>query len=83
MTETRVPRRPSAGRATDQNGVVPEADMRPGVSSAVASAKPWLPTGMRWPAISDPGAPDRPGAKFRQSFGAVPVVLRLGYPATV
>jgi len=42
MTETRVPRRPSAGRATDQDGVVPEADMRPGVSSAAGSAKPWL-----------------------------------------
>lgn len=28
-------------------------------------------------------APDRPGAKFRQSFGAVLVVLRLGCPATV
>jgi flagellum-specific peptidoglycan hydrolase FlgJ len=40
-------------------------------------------TGMRWPAISDPDAPDRPGGKFRQPFGAVPVVLRLGYPATV
>jgi len=40
-------------------------------------------TGIRWPAISDPDAPDRPGAKFRQPFGAVPVVLRLGYPATV
>ena len=40
-------------------------------------------TAMRWPAVSDPDAPDRPGAKFRQPFGAVPVVLRLGYPATV
>ena len=39
--------------------------------------------GMRWPAIGEPGAPDRPGAKYRQPFGAVPVVLRLGYPATV
>jgi flagellum-specific peptidoglycan hydrolase FlgJ len=38
-------------------------------------------TGMRWPAVS--GAPDRPGSKFRQPFGAVPVVLRIGYPATV
>jgi len=38
-------------------------------------------TAMRWPAV--PGAPDRAGAKFRQQFGAVPVVLHLGYPATV
>ena len=30
-----------------------------------------------------PGAPDRPGTRFRQPFGAVPVVLSLGYPATV
>ena len=38
---------------------------------------------MRWPPIDSPGAPDRPGARFRQPFGAVPVVLSLGYPATV
>jgi hypothetical protein len=38
---------------------------------------------MRWPPIDAPGAPDRPGARFRQPFGAVPVVLSLGYPATV
>ena len=38
---------------------------------------------MRWPPINDPGAPDRPGTRFRQPFGAVPVVLSLGYPATV
>jgi len=38
---------------------------------------------MHWPPINDPGAPDRPGARFRQPFGAVPVVLSLGYPATV
>jgi flagellum-specific peptidoglycan hydrolase FlgJ len=38
---------------------------------------------MRWPPIDDPGAPDRPGTRFRQPFGAVPVVLSLGYPATV
>jgi hypothetical protein len=38
-------------------------------------------TSMRWPNVK--GAPDRPGAKFREPFGAVPVVLRLGYPATV
>jgi flagellum-specific peptidoglycan hydrolase FlgJ len=38
---------------------------------------------MRWPPIDAPGAPDRPGTHFRQPFGAVPVVLSLGYPATV
>jgi flagellum-specific peptidoglycan hydrolase FlgJ len=38
---------------------------------------------MRWPSVDDPGAPDRPGTRFRQPFGAVPVVLSLGYPATV
>jgi flagellum-specific peptidoglycan hydrolase FlgJ len=38
---------------------------------------------MHWPPIDAPGAPDRPGARFRQPFGAVPVVLSLGYPATV
>ena len=38
---------------------------------------------MRWPAVDAPGAPDRPGTRFRQPFGAVPVVLSLGYPATV
>jgi hypothetical protein len=38
---------------------------------------------MHWPAINDPGAPDKPGAKFRMAFGAVPVVLSLNYPATV
>ena len=38
---------------------------------------------MHWPPVDDPGAPDRPGARFRQPFGAVPVVLSLGYPATV
>jgi flagellum-specific peptidoglycan hydrolase FlgJ len=35
---------------------------------------------MRWPEISD-DAPDKPGTRFRMSFGAVPVVLRLNYPA--
>ena len=35
---------------------------------------------MRWPAI-DEDAPDKPGARFRGSFGAVPVVLGLSYPA--
>jgi len=38
---------------------------------------------MHWPPIDAPGAPDRPGAKFRPPFGAVPVVLSLDYPATV
>jgi hypothetical protein len=38
---------------------------------------------MRWPPVDAPGAPDRPGTRFRQPFGAVPVVLSLGYPATV
>jgi hypothetical protein len=38
---------------------------------------------MQWPDIDAPDAPDRPGAKFRDPFGAVPVVLSLGYPATV
>ena len=40
-------------------------------------------TRMHWPDIDAPHAPDRPGAKFREPFGAVPVVLSLGYPATV
>jgi flagellum-specific peptidoglycan hydrolase FlgJ len=35
---------------------------------------------MRWPSIGDE-APDKPGTRFRMSFGAVPVVLRLNYPA--
>ena len=38
---------------------------------------------MRWPKIADPNAPDKPGARFRRPFGAVPVVLSLDYPATV
>ena len=38
---------------------------------------------MHWPVIDDPAAPDRPGARFREPFGAVPVVLSLDYPATV
>jgi flagellum-specific peptidoglycan hydrolase FlgJ len=38
-------------------------------------------TKMRWPDIKDPNAPDKPGARFRLPFGAVPVVLNLGYPA--
>ncbi|MGH3232294.1 MAG: glucosaminidase domain-containing protein, partial [Streptosporangiaceae bacterium] len=36
---------------------------------------------MRWPDIKEPNAPDKPGTRFRLPFGAVPVVLRLGYPA--
>jgi flagellum-specific peptidoglycan hydrolase FlgJ len=40
-------------------------------------------TSMRWPRIAEPRAPDKPGAKFRRPFGAVPVVLSLDYPATV
>jgi flagellum-specific peptidoglycan hydrolase FlgJ len=36
---------------------------------------------MRWPDIRDPHAPDKPGSRFRMSFGAVPVVLGLNYPA--
>ncbi|MBV9207862.1 MAG: glycoside hydrolase family 73 protein [Actinobacteria bacterium] len=36
---------------------------------------------MRWPDINDPNAPDKPGTRFRMPFGAVPVVLSLGYPA--
>jgi hypothetical protein len=37
---------------------------------------------MRWPSISERNAPDKPGARFRGHFGAVPVVLFLNYPAT-
>ena len=36
---------------------------------------------LRWPHIREPNAPDKPGARFRMPFGAVPVVLSLGYPA--
>jgi lysozyme len=38
---------------------------------------------MRWPRIAEPNTPDKPGARFRRPFGAVPVVLSLEYPATV
>ena len=38
---------------------------------------------MRWPKINEPNAPDKPGARFRLPFGAVPVVLGLDYPAVV
>jgi hypothetical protein len=37
---------------------------------------------MRWPNIDDPQAPDKPGARFHEPFGAVPLVLSLNYPAT-
>jgi flagellum-specific peptidoglycan hydrolase FlgJ len=37
---------------------------------------------MRWPKIGEPHTPDKPGARFRKPFGAVPVVLSLNYPAT-
>jgi len=37
---------------------------------------------MRWPNIDERHTPDRPGARFRRPFGAVPVVLSLHYPAT-
>ena len=36
---------------------------------------------MRWPHIDEPRAPDKPGTRFRMPFGAVPVVLSLGYRA--
>jgi lysozyme len=38
---------------------------------------------MRWPDIDEPNAPDKPGSRFRMTFGAVPLLLNLGYPATV
>jgi Mannosyl-glycoprotein endo-beta-N-acetylglucosaminidase len=38
-------------------------------------------TRMRWPNIDDTNAPDKPGGRFRQPFGAVPVVLGLNYQA--
>jgi hypothetical protein len=36
---------------------------------------------MRWPSIDEPDTPDKPGARFRLPFGAVPVVIGLNYPA--
>jgi flagellum-specific peptidoglycan hydrolase FlgJ len=36
---------------------------------------------LRWPDIREPNAPDKPGARFRMPFGAVPIVLSLDYPA--
>jgi hypothetical protein len=37
---------------------------------------------MRWPNIGQRNTPDKPGARFRGPFGAVPVMLFLNYPAT-
>src|SRR5579875_5971 len=37
---------------------------------------------MRWPRIDHPGAPDKPGTRFRGRLGAVPVVLLLSYPVS-
>jgi hypothetical protein len=36
---------------------------------------------MRWPDITRPDPPDKPGTRYRMPFGAVPVVLSLGYRA--
>ncbi len=36
---------------------------------------------MRWPDVGEPQPPDKPGTRFRMPFGAVPVVLSLGYRA--
>jgi hypothetical protein len=36
---------------------------------------------MRWPDIDERHAPDKPSTRFRMPFGAVPVVLSLGYLA--
>jgi hypothetical protein len=38
---------------------------------------------MRWPNIDEPLAPDKPGGRFHQPFGAVPIVLGLDYPAVI
>jgi len=38
---------------------------------------------MRWPRIDEPNTPDKPGARFRMPFGALPVALSLNYRATV
>ncbi len=38
---------------------------------------------MRWPNIAEPDTPDKPGARFRMPFGAVPVALILNYPASI
>jgi flagellum-specific peptidoglycan hydrolase FlgJ len=36
---------------------------------------------MRWPDVPDAPGPDKPGTRFPQAFGAVPVVLGLDYRA--
>jgi len=38
---------------------------------------------MHWPDIDEPNPPDKPGTRFRRAFGAVPVVLSLGYQPIV
>lgn len=38
---------------------------------------------MHWPDIDDPNPPDKPGTRFRMAFGAVPVMLSLGYQPIV
>jgi len=38
---------------------------------------------MHWPDISEPNAPDKPGSRFRMTFGAVPIALSLGYQPVV
>jgi hypothetical protein len=38
-------------------------------------------THMRWPNIDEPNAPDKPGRRFGEPFGAVPIVLGLNYHA--
>lgn len=38
---------------------------------------------MRWPEINAKTAADKPGARFREPFGAVPVMLILDYPAVL
>jgi flagellum-specific peptidoglycan hydrolase FlgJ len=38
---------------------------------------------MCWPRITEQDVPDKPGARYRDAFGAVPLVLSLKYPATV
>ena len=38
---------------------------------------------MYWPRIDARDVPDRPGARYREPFGAVPVLISLGYHATV
>jgi flagellum-specific peptidoglycan hydrolase FlgJ len=38
---------------------------------------------MSWPRIDEPAAPDKPGSRYRAAFGAIPIIMRLDYPATV